>query len=266
MPRGGELSPGVQKRGEGQESHHRRELGKFLPSQRCGLETRKGLLSQAWRVGLLSWALQSLSGGFWRDGGDGRLSRGRVGGELRREDQPCSILHVPGRRAGGPQTLPAGIPGGHDGRGAEEGAGHQRQHLERMKKNLEQTARPAAPPGRGWAAGPEGRKKQIQKLENRVGGARGDSHSQSDRGSAALAEPQSRNFDGREVGTESIAGAVETCVWSSLQARCPSCSSLSYPTPQDIYRATSERVSLNTRSVTTHHMLTFYLYLDSDLY
>lgn len=53
-----------------------------LSSQRCGLETRKGLLSQglASRSPLLSPSHSVVVS--WRDGGDGRLSRGRVGGEL----------------------------------------------------------------------------------------------------------------------------------------------------------------------------------------
>ena len=47
--------------------------------------------------------------------------------------------------------------GSHDGRGAEEGAGHQRPPGADEEEPGADGEGPAAPPGRGGAAGPEGR-------------------------------------------------------------------------------------------------------------
>ena len=82
-------------------------------------------------------------------------------------------------------------------------------HLERMKKNLEQTVKDLQHRlDEAEQLALKGGKKQIQKLENRVEGPEGTLIPRVTEVQLPLAEPQSRNFDGRKVGTESIAGAV----------------------------------------------------------
>ena len=82
-------------------------------------------------------------------------------------------------------------------------------HLERMKKNLEQTVKDLQHRlDEAEQLALKGGKKQIQKLENRVGGPEGTLIPRVTEIQLPLAEPQSRNLGGGEVGTESNAGAV----------------------------------------------------------
>ena len=82
-------------------------------------------------------------------------------------------------------------------------------HLERMKKNMEQTVKDLQNRlDEAEQLALKGGKKQIHKLENRVGGPEGTLIPRVTEVQLPLAEPQSQNLGDGEVGTESIASAV----------------------------------------------------------